>query len=93
MRARLAVAATGLTLALGATPAWAAPSENAPVQFEPGGDAHAHPHKVHTPSGCVSIDAVYFKVGTRGLHHGAMMSGPDHGPWHVGPFPGMEPCP
>ncbi len=52
------------------------------AEQSPVGGPGAHPHHVHTPSGCVDIDSVFFEPADRGLHRGSNASGPDQGPFH-----------
>ena len=69
-----------VTLVLGAiavTPAAFAAAPQSPV-----GGPGAHPHHVHTGSGCRDIDAVMFEPGASGLHRGSNASGPTRGPFH-----------
>ena len=66
-----------------------------PAPQSPVGGPGAHPHHVHTGSGCVDIDSVLFEPSTRGLHRGSNASGgPFLGPFHgtcADPHPHMPP--
>ncbi len=53
----------------------------AAVASPPHGDG-GHTHHVHTPHGCVDVDAVAFLAEDRGLHQGGNSSSSEQGIWH-----------
>ena len=86
-RNRLFVGTVLLTLTV--SPAAARAEGNSPVRDQPRVDG-AHTHHVHTGSGCVDIDAVFFIPAHHGLHQGSNASSfqnpndpdPTRGPFH-----------
>jgi hypothetical protein len=77
MKRIILLVSVALLMTVGLGVANAQPAEQSPV-----GGTFAHPHHVHTPSGCVDIDSVFFEPAHRGLHGGSHASGSDKGPWH-----------
>ncbi len=77
MRRIILVVTVALLMTAFAGVAQAQPAERSPV-----GGPTSHPHHVQTGNGgCVDIDRVKFERDDRGLHQGAVQSGP-HGPSH-----------
>ncbi len=75
---------SGALLSIAAIALSVAPTVAAiPAAQSPVGGTGAHPHHVHTGSGCVTLDAVLFEPDeTRGLHGASARTGHEKGPFH-----------